>query len=206
MTFNEEIIKILIEKGLLAIVAAFLGYWINRSFEKFKNNEAALLELKKQNLSLQNTLIQDKRDRKLKHIETQLKEFFYPIYYRLQKDDALWRLSPQLSNKEGALPVEANDLIEKKYILKNHQEIVSIIESKSSLIEEDSEFQEQIREYIKHVAIYETIRSVDSLKHLNPIHFQSHYPKQFKVLVENKIKVLKTEYEQLLSKYIDEKA
>lgn len=205
MTFKQEIIKVLLENGLLAVAVALVGYWINRSIEKFKSNEAVFLELKKQNLTLQNTIIQDKRDRKLKHIESQLKEFYYPIYYRLQKDDALWRLSPQLSKKEGSLPVEANDLIEKKYILKNHQEIVEVIESKSNLIEEDSEFQEQIREYIKHVAIYETIRSVDTLKHLNPIDFQSHYPKQFKVLVENKIKVLRTEYEQLLNKYTDEK-
>lgn len=164
-----------------------------------------MLELKKQTLTLQNTLIQDKRDRRLKHIDAQLKDFFYPIYYRLQKDDAIWRLSPQLSNKEGALPVEANDIIEKKYILKNHQDIVEIIESKSNLIEKDVEFQEQIKEYIKHVAIYETIRSVDSLKHLNPIDFQSHYPKQFKILVEKKkSKILRIEYEDLFNKYAPE--
>lgn len=204
MTFYQEVQLKLIESGILALALALVGYWINRSLEKFKNNEALLLELKKQTLTLQNTLIQDKRDRRLKHIDAQLKDFFYPIYYRLQKDDALWRLSPQLSKKEGALPVEANDVIEKKYILKNHQDIVEIIESKSNLIEEDVEFQEQIKEYIKHVAIYETIRSIDSLKHLNPIDFQSHYPKQFKILVENKIKALRTEYEELFNKYASE--
>jgi hypothetical protein len=202
--FQQDIIKILLENGILAIALAIVGFWINRSIEKYKSSEAVLRELKKQNLALQNSLIQDKRDRKLKHVDSQLKEFFYPIFYRLQKDDALWRLSPQLSKQEGSLPMEANDVIEKKYILKNHQEVIEIIESKSNLIEEDADFQEQIKEYIKHVAIYETIRSVDSLKHLNPIDFQSPYPKQFKIMIESKMKDLRAEYEDLLNKYTSE--
>ena len=161
------------------------------------------MELEKQNHTLKSNLIQDKRERNLQKIDNQLSQFYYPIYYRLQKDDALWRLSPKLSNKVGALPVEANEIIENEYIIRNHLEIVNIIETKSHLIEIDPDFQEQIREYIKHVAIYNTIRKVDFLKNLNPKDLGSCYPKKFQEIVEMKIRNLQEKHDIIINNLVD---
>ena len=199
LPFREQLWLVIVDKGILAVTLAVIGFFFSKKLERIRRNEEEILDLKKQKTALENALFQDKRERKLKALDAQLTEFYYPIYYRLQKDDAIWRLSPQLSKKEGALPTEANDIIERNYLLKNHQEIVNIIETKSHLIEPDKNLQEQIGEYIKHVAVYNTIRNVDSLKSLNPWDFGSQYPKNFKTLIESKINKLQAEHDKLLN-------
>ncbi len=198
LDFTQQLIIKIVDSGIIGGILLAIGYYLNKNLSKFNNDRAKLLESEKQNLTLKNAIIQDKRERKLIELDNQLSEFYYPIYYRLQKDNALWRLSPKLSNKKGALPIEANDIIEKEYILKNHLEIVSIIESKSHLIDTNPELHKQVKEYIKHVAIYNTIRKVDSLKQYNPIDFDSNYPKQFEILIENKITALQAEHGEIL--------
>lgn len=203
--FNKELCLILIKDGILALVIALVGFWISRGLEKLKANESILVELKKQTITLQTNLLQDIRERKLMHVENQLNNLYYPIFYRLQKDDALWRLSPRLSHRGGSLPEEVNDTLETKYILKNHLEIVNIIETNSHLLHANAELQEQVQAYIKHVAIYETIHGVDSLKDKFPEDFNSPYPHSFKKLIEAQIASLQGQYDQLLIENLSNK-
>ena len=200
MDFSEQLLLKIVDSGIIGLVLLIIGYWLNKSLSRFKNDQAKLLELEKQNLTLKNSIVQDKRERLLENINNQLSKFYYPIYYRLQKDDALWRLSPILSSKEGALPLEVNDIIENEFILSNHLEIIDIIAANSHYIEDDPEFEEQIREYTKHVAIYSTIRRVESFKELRPEDFDSKYPKRFQRMVEEKIKELQTKHGKILDK------
>ena len=116
MDFSEQLLLKIVDSGIIGLVLLIIGYWLNKSLSRFKNDQAKLLELEKQNLTLKNSIVQDKRERLLENINNQLSKFYYPIYYRLQKDDALWRLSPILSSKEGALPLEVNDIIENEFI------------------------------------------------------------------------------------------
>ncbi|MEG4964993.1 MULTISPECIES: hypothetical protein [unclassified Microcoleus] len=77
-----------------------------------------------------------------------------------------------MSAEKNVLPESASEAIEKEFILKNHQEIVEIIESKIHLAENSNDSKELINEllkYIKHVAIYKTIRSIKELQRFNPI-------------------------------------
>lgn len=198
MKLHDELILALVKDGLLALVVIFIGYRISKSLEKLKTSESILVELEKQTLTLKTSLVQDVRERKIEHIESQLNKLYYPIFYRLQKDDALWRLSPRLSHRGGSLPEEVNDTLETKYILKNHLEIVNIIETNSHLLHANVELQEQVQAYIKHVAIYETIHGVDSLKDKFPEDFNSPYPHSFKKLIEAQIASLQGQYDQLL--------
>lgn len=205
MTFTETVIIRIIDGGLIGAAMLLIGYWLNKSLFKFKNEQETVAALEREQASLKNALLQDKRDRILNDIDKQLSEFFYPIFYRLQKDSALWRLSPQLNGqKTGALPKEANDIIEQQHIIKNCTEILNIIEHKSYLIEIDPVFQEQIREYIKHVTIYTTIRKVDSLKTFNPVDFGSPYPVRFHTMIEEKIETLQNQYNQTFDKITHE--
>lgn len=200
--FTEQLVLKIVDSGLIGIILLIIGYWLKKSISRLQTDQAKFLELEKQNIILRNNVAKDKRERILTNINIQLANFYYPISYRLQKDDALWRLSPQLSNRGKSLPMEANDIIENDYIIKNHLEVVNIIESKSHLIEIDSEFQEQIRAYIKHVAIYNTIRKVDSLKKLNPIDLGSDYPKKFQEMIELKIKELQVKHDEIFHKTV----
>ena len=196
---SEELVKIIVEKGLLAVIIAIIGYWMNKSLEKIKFENAKYLELEKQNTQLKNKIVESAREKGLETVEKQLSEFYYPIYFRLQKDNAIWRLSPKLNQNNQALPNEANEIIENEYILKNHKEIVEIIENKAHLIEINDELQEQINLYLKHMAVYDTIRKVDVLKKFNPIDFEAPFPKKFYLTVENRIKKLQEEHEKLLN-------
>ena len=185
---EDNLIEIILDKGLLAVIVTIVGFWINKSLEKIKFENAKYLELDKQNNLLKNRIAESAREKRLELVGKQLSEFYYPVYFRLQKDNAIWRLSPQLNQNKQALPNEANDIIEKEYILKNHREIVAVIENKAHLVEIDGELQEQINLYLRHIAVYDTIRKVDVFEKFNPIDFEAPFPKKFYLIVEDKIK------------------
>ena len=96
---TEELIKILFEKGLLAVIIAIIGYWINKSLEKIKFENAKYLELEKQNAQLKNKIIESAREKGLETVEKQLSEFYYPIYFRLQKDNAILETFPSIESR-----------------------------------------------------------------------------------------------------------
>ncbi|WP_407524754.1 hypothetical protein PDL71_02305 [Lacibacter sp. MH-610] len=177
----DDLIKILIDKGLLSIMLLIAGYWVSK-----------YLEINKQTNELRNKLKENNREKILNAIEKQLSLFYYPIYFRLQKDNALWELSPRLSDDPNSLPIDTNDIIESEYILKNHREIVSVIENNIHFVEVDEELQLTINAYLKHIAVYETIRKIDALKSYNPIDFNAPYPELF----ENVIKARMTKLQQ----------
>lgn len=185
---SDKLIEIIVEKGLLALIVALAGYWISK-----------YLEINKQRITLQNKIRETNRDKVYLIVEKQLSNFYYPIYFRLEKDNALWKLSPQLSGKENSLPQETNEIIEKEHILKNHYEILSIIETNIHLVEIDNELQESINAYIKHVVVYDTIRKVQSLSKLNPIVFDAPYPKHFIQIIKDRMARLQKKNNEFLS-------
>jgi hypothetical protein len=185
---SEKIIEIIIEKGLLAIIISIVGFW----FSKY-------LEIGKQNNLLKNKIIETNRDKMVSNVEKQLTQFYYPIYFKLQKDTALWQLSPQLSGVSGSLPQETNDLIEYEYILKNHFEIRSLIENNIHLIEIDDLLQQSINAYLKHITVYEILRKTKSLQKLNPINFDAPFPENFIALIKQKMMELQSKNNKLLS-------
>jgi len=137
--------------------------------------------------------------KEVEKIEERLNKFYKPILHRLKKDDNIWRLSSKLSNSKDALPLDASETLEEKYILPNHREIIQILKDFSHLKLEDDLLEEEIGKYIRHVAIFETIRSTDSMKHLNPIDMNSPYPKYFKIMIESHIDKIETQLENLNS-------
>jgi len=185
---TDKLIEIIVEKGLLALIIVLSGYWISK-----------YLEINKQRITLQNKIKETNRDKIYSIIEKQLSNFYYPIYFRLQKDNALWKLSPQLSGDKSALPSETNYIIEKDHILKNHKEILSIIENNIHIIEIDNELQESINTYIKHITVYDTIRKVQSTKILNPIDFDAPFPNSFVKIIKARMSILQNKNNELLS-------
>lgn len=184
---KEELIKIIVEKGLLSLIIIVVGYWLNK-----------YLEISKQTNALKNKIKETNRDKTLFTIEKQLSNFYYPIYFRLQKDNVLWRLSPQLWGKDESLPPDTNNIIEIDFVLKNHLEIVDIIEKNIHFIEVDEDLQVTINSYIKHVTVYDIIRKTESIKYLNPIDFKAPYPKKFEQIIKDRMSGLTKRNNELL--------
>lgn len=209
--FWEKIIELIIDKILLGGIVLIAGYWLNTRFEIFKNEinekyrqkqQIAELENKQnqQILELENQLAVARYNTEIEFIEKQLSEFYWPIYLRLEKDNVMWKRIKSLSSDKNVLPEAASKIIEKDFIIKNHDEIVEIIESKIYLAENLTNSKELIQEllkYIKHVAVYKTIRSIKELERFNPIDLNEPYPEKLFLLIENNFKELQNKYESL---------
>ncbi|MBW4642118.1 MAG: hypothetical protein KME23_03725 [Goleter apudmare HA4340-LM2] len=211
MALAEKIIELVLDKILLGGIVLMAGYWLNKRFEIFKNetNEkyyqrqliAELENQQKQQISeLENQIAIARCNAELEFIERQISEFYWPIYLRLEKDNVMWKRVKSLSPEENVLPEAASETIEKEFILKNHQEIVEIIESKIHLAENANNSKDLINEllkYIKHVAVYKTIRSVKELQIFNPLDLNEPFPDKLFPMIESNFRELQNRYESL---------
>lgn len=211
MALSEKIIELVIDKVLIGGIVLAAGYWLNKRFEIFKNetNEkyrqrqliTDLENQQKQRIAeLADQLAMTRHNAELEFVERQISEFYWPIYLRLEKDNVMWKRIKSLSPEINALPESASDAIERGFILKNHQEIVEIIESKIHLAENSANSKELINEllkYIKHVAVYTTIRSIKELQNVNPVDLNEPFPDQLFPLIEHNFRELQAKYERL---------
>ena len=94
--------------------------------------------------------------------------FYWPIYFRFVKDSALWKIIPQLSDAAETVPDQIGREIELNYLIKNHEEIVSLIESNIYLAGADDKLTQSFAAYIRHVAVYKALRATNTYD-LNPI-------------------------------------
>ncbi|OUL34630.1 hypothetical protein BV372_13430 [Nostoc sp. T09] len=211
MALSEKIIELVIDKILVGGIVLVAGYWLNKRFEIFKNetNEkyhqrqliAELEHQQQQQISeLENQIAIARYNAELEFIERQISEFYWPIYLRLEKDNVMWKRIKSLSSEQNVLPEAVSVAIEKEFILKNHQEIVEIVESKIHLAENAANSKDLIHEllrYIKHVAVYKTIRSVKELQRFNPVDMNEPFPEKLFPLIENNFRGLQNRYESL---------
>lgn len=200
MALLEKITLLVVDKLLVGGIVLVAGYWVNKRFERFRvetNRESAQ---KQKIFELENQLTFGRLNAELELIERQISEFYWPIYLRLEKDNTMWQRINSLSSARDALPGAASDVIEKEFILKNHQEIVEIIESKIHLagnLASSKELMNELLKYIKHVAVYKTIRSVKELQKLNPITLNEPFPENLFPLIEKNFRELQEKYEKL---------
>lgn len=199
MSYKKDLLLLVIDKLLIGGIILYVVFWINKNFERFKNEQIKLRELENQKKELEIKLKLEKRGKNLEYLEKQIKEFYWPIYLRLEKDNAMWEKVPKLSKSGNSLPNEASDLFENDFIIPNHEEIVKIIEEKTFLIENDNELINVLIAYIRHVAVYKTIRKTDILKHLNPIDVNEPYPHELFALIKAKLWSLQNDYSIILN-------
>jgi hypothetical protein len=100
----------------------------------------------------------DNRRKRKENIADKLKLFYWPILIRLEKDNAIWETILSKRQEINSIQYKIANQVEKNSILKNHQEILDIIDSYAYLAEPDLKFTEQIKKYIKNVTIYKALR------------------------------------------------
>lgn len=171
----EEFLK----TGVWTIIGGVLGFILKSFWDRFWKRRDEI------------------RAKKIETLERQLFEFYMPIYLRLQKDNVIWqRILDRASEDEIRQKVGAE--IDKSVILPNHREIVKIIETKSHLSKADKELSSEILQYLKHVTIYEALRT-SGITAVDPIHLGEPWSNRFFELIEAKVSSLQSEYDSLLN-------
>jgi hypothetical protein len=128
-------------------------------------------------------------------IEKQLSQFYWPIRLRFEKDSAMWGSLPHLTDGKGSLPIQLAVRIENEFIMKNHSEIVKIIEDNIHLAIPDENLLMDLIAYIKHVAVYQALRSSNDYSN-NPIGLGHSFPKGLIPRIEEKTADLQKEFQQ----------
>lgn len=195
--FEEKILLTLLDKGVLALIAALFGYWISKKSEDYRNDKKRVADLERDKFVLRNELQRAKRTRELDFREKQLSEFYWPIYFRFVKDNAIWKIIPQLSESAKMVPDGIGRVMELDYLIKNHEEIVALIESNIHLAGADEKLIERLAAYIRHVAVYRALRATGTYT-LNPIDVGEPMPSDIIIAIESKLKQLQTEYERVI--------
>ena len=133
---------------------------------------------------------------RVSQLEQRLSRFYWPIYLRLQKDNVIWE---KILHRDD-FDVDKKMLgfqIEKDVLLPNHAEIIRIIENNIHLAKPDSDFEQQLLQYIKHIDIYRALRGA-GITDKDPIHFDEPYPNGFFEAVEVRLKSLQSEYDMII--------
>lgn len=136
-------------------------------------------------------------DKRLKFIEQQLSQFYWPIYLHLQKDNLIWERLKERDQDPNSTASKLSLQIEAGVILPNHKDALAVIEKYLHLAGDDLVVDTALR-YVRHVKIYEMLRDA-GIKD-DPVLHGEKYPSNFFPLIEGRVKSLQTEYDQLVFK------
>lgn len=195
--FQQKLFLILLDKGVLAVTALLIGYWISKHLERYRADQQRMSALERDKVVLENELDKLKRTRQIEFKEKQLSQFYWPIHFRFAKDSAIWKIVPQLSDQVTTVPDKVGREIEANHLVRNHEEIVSLMEANIHLAEPDAELLREIAAYVRHVAVYSALRSTKTYD-LNPIDVGEPFPEQLVASLETRLKKLQSEYEALV--------
>jgi len=134
-------------------------------------------------------------------IETRLREFYWPIYLRLQRDNIVWE---KILPKNKASPEERKlaRQIEEDILLPNHAEILTIIRSGMHHVRDDKELERSLLAYVRHADVYRCLRAAN-IWDKDPIRFGEPYPPDFFQLIDRNVKLLQAEYDRILLEISD---
>lgn len=138
---------------------------------------------------------------RLDETEKRLREFLWPIYLRLQRDNVVWNKILQ-RNSEDFEKRRVAQQIESDVILPNHVEIMKLIESGMHFVRGDKDLEAGLLEYMRHIDVYRSIRGA-GINDKDPIYFNEPYPHGFFKLIEERVHKLQKQYDDILSERIN---
>jgi hypothetical protein len=135
----------------------------------------------------------DAKKRKRALLEEKLKNFYWPILTRLEENESIWRLI-LAKRKDSQIDKSIADYTENDIILKNHREIMNIIIKYRYLAKFDDALSIHLREYFRHVAIYEGI--LKSKASIFPGEIGAPYPVDFDKIIKESTESLQKQLDE----------
>ncbi len=93
--------------------------------------------------------------------ERQLAEFYWPLYMRLQMDNAVWERMAQITPESPVRDRKLAQTVEEKFILPNHRKALRVIQTKIHLADGDVDLERHLLSYVRHLAVFEALRALD---------------------------------------------
>jgi hypothetical protein len=174
----------------------YIGLITDRQLEAFKHTLSEELESYKGTIATEETANQLTFNRLLSFRAEQLSEFYWPIYIRLQIDNAVWErvLGAQTPNR---LPPDIGRPME-QFLLENHKEILKIIESKFYLAELTPELEKDLLDYVRHVAVYLAMRTTEHYSDKVPVDLNEPWPSSLFPHFKARLGEVQSEYDEML--------
>lgn len=133
-------------------------------------------------------------------VETRLRDFLWPIYLRLQRDNVVWEKILQRTSKNTEQKKVAHQ-IETDVIIPNHAEIVSLIERGMHHVRSDTELENALLAYVRHIDVYRSIRAA-GITGKDPLDFGEPYPEEFFSVIKARVQELQARYDAILSEKV----
>lgn len=136
-------------------------------------------------------------------LERQLAEFYWPLYLRLEKDNAVWGKILHRDDRTDPIRQKVAWQIESEFLLPNHEAIIKIVEEKIHLANPDDILLRELLAYIRHVAVFRALRSAD-IQDRDPVALGEPYPKDLFPLVRKRTIDLQNRYDSQLKTLWDQ--
>ncbi len=170
---------------------------LEQEIERFKDELKKKLEAIKSDLRIGEAQ-EDAKFRQLIELRArQLSDFYWPLYIGLQKDNVIWRRILDKRDAADKLRQRVGAVIERDVVLPNHDKLVLLIEKNIHLAEADEQLEGHLLHFIRHVAIYKSIRAAGE-EMLFPIEAGEEWPKELFPSVERRMRELQQDYNRLL--------
>jgi len=135
------------------------------------------------------------RQKRIDFLERQLTEFYWPVFFQLQKNQIVWeRLTSSVRDDEG-LAAEIDYKLERDYFFPTNVQIEQIIEEKFHLVQPDAELEHALLQFMRHQAVFKALR--ESGKHrIDPVRLGEPWPKDLFSLIELKARQLQKRFDK----------
>jgi hypothetical protein len=177
MSVQHELLLSVVDKLLIGALLAAVGFWLDRRFDLLRTGQGLVGALLEKRPSLKDALSATQRERQLDLIGKQLSLLYWPLYMRLQQQEAA---RAQLASAR---------------LVPGQTDTVALIEKQAYLIE-DARLLAELLRYVKHVAVRRAAGSdAASPGDLVP---GAPYPEELLGLVARKLAALQAEQQRLL--------
>ncbi|NMG72895.1 hypothetical protein [Parazoarcus communis] len=177
MTFNEELILLVVDKGIIAGIAALVWFAYSQSQKALDRAQSRIDAAEQESRDLKRDSALRSIDARIAFLERRLESFLWPLTLCMRKDDAIWQRVPGLYEDGTQLPTKSGAIVELSVLLPNHNRAVEVIEQNFHLVATESSLVGPMIQYIRHVAVFRSLREA-GLK-LNPIDVNEPFPTEF---------------------------
>jgi hypothetical protein len=172
---------------LIAILSALAGFLGKSSWDLYWKRK-----IERERISHQ---------KRLDFLERQLTEFYWPLFFQLQKNGVVFNSIMNSKDTNDALSAQLDYDLDRNYFYPNNEEMAKIIETKYYLAQPDEELEKLLMRFLRHQAVFTAIRKM-GLNDKDPIRFGEPWPNGLYEAVEKKTKILQEEFDREIGRNI----